>query len=191
MSYLVPTNELTLGDIKKFRGDAIRAGIDAAMAHGLARSESELVVRNALPNTDFPLGWWQEEYRNPVIAAAGWGCPFDLNAVGGGVLPGNAPALANTKVAVFYKFADYTAIPVVTGVRFRVGGTGATTRGTFHIQIDTNSKIEPDVYFTEPIVYEPTDIVYIELYYTAALGVGAETFAFGCFIIERLGANVS
>lgn len=191
MSYVVPTNELTLTDIKTYKTAAVRAGIVRALALGLARTEEELIVRQALPNTDFPLGWFQEEYRNPVVAAAGWGCPFDLNLAGAGVLPGNAPVLANSKVAVFYKFADYTAAPVVTGVRFRVGGTGATTKGIFQIQLDTNSKLEPDIYFTEPVVYDPQDVVFIELYYTAAVGVGAEQFAFGCFITERAGSNVS
>jgi hypothetical protein len=101
------------------------------------------------------------------------------------------PALANTKVAVFYKFADYDNAPVVNGVRFRVGGTGATTKAMFFTQLETGCKIEPDVYFTEPVVYDPTDVVFIELYYSAAIGLFGEDFAFGCFIVERLGANIS
>jgi hypothetical protein len=191
MSYIVPTNELTLTDIKAYRSAAVEAGITRALALGLARSRDELIVRQALPFTDFPLGWFQEQYRNPVIAAAGWGCAFDFNLAGAGVLPGNAPVLANSKVAVFYKWANYTAAPIAIGVRFRVGGTGATTKGIFHTQLDTGSKLEPDLYFTEPVIYDPQDVVFIELYYTAAVAVGAELFAFGCFITERAGANVS
>jgi hypothetical protein len=188
MSYVVSTNELTLTDIKQFRIAAVEAGIIRALALGLARTRDELVVRAALPATDFgaATGWALEQYRNPIIAAAGWGSPFDT-----GALPAFAPTLANSKVAVFYKFADYSVNPAISGIRFRVGGTGATTRASFQIQLETGAKLEPDVYFTEPVVYDPQDVVYIEAYYTGAVAALAENFAFGVFVIERLGANVS
>lgn len=186
MSYIIPTNELTLTDIKKFKSDAMEAGVQRAMALGLARERTELVVRHALPLTDFPNGWVIEQYRNPAILAAGWGSVFDAGAV-----PAFAPALANTKVAVFYKYANYSAAPVMWGVRFRVGGTGATTKATFFQQLETGAKLEPDVYFSEPVVYDPTDVVYIEGYYGGPVAALTEAFAFGCYIVERLGANVS
>lgn len=190
MSYIIPTNELTLTDIKTFRGGAIEAGIARALALGLARTRDELIVRSALPFTDFGaggVGWGTEIYTGPIIAAAGWGSPFGT----GGALPAGAPTLANSKVAVFYKFADYSAAPTVTGVRFRIGGTGATTKGMFYLQLETGAKLEPDVYFSEPVVYDPQDVVYIEMYYAAAVAAGAEQFAFGCYLVERAGANVS
>lgn len=189
MSYIVPTNELTLTDIKAFRSAAVEAGIIRALALGLARTRDELIVRSGLPLTDFGTaltGWQIESYNGPVIAAAGWGSPFQF-----GALPGSAPVLANSKVAVFYKFADWSGAPTITGVRFRVGGTGATTKASFFMQLETGAKLEPDVYFTEPVIYDPQDVVYIEAYYNAAVAVGVELFAFGTFIIERAGATVS
>ena len=189
MSYLIPTNELTLTDIKAFRAQAVQAVITRALALGIARTQDELVVRQALPFTDFgngAVGWTLEQYQGPAIAAAGWGSVFNS-----GALPANAPTLANTKVAVFYKFADWTAAPTITGFRFRVGGTGATTKATYFMQLELGAKLEPDVYLTEPVVYDPQDIVYIEAYYDAAQAAGTEQFAFGCFICERLGANIS
>lgn len=189
MSYAVPTNELTLSDIKAFKAAAVQAGVTRALALGLARVETELVVRNLLPFTDLgagAVGWALETYRNPAIAAAGWGSAFDTGAV-----PAFAPTLANSRVAVFYKFADYSANPVVDGCRFRVGGTGATTKATFQFQLERGAKLEPDVYFTEPVVYDPQDVVYIELYYNAIVGALGEAFAFGAFTIERLGAVIS
>jgi len=189
MSYVIPTNELTLTDIKNYKAAAISAGISRALALGLARSAEELVVRSALPFTDYgngAVGWTLEFYQGPIIAAAGWGSPFNA-----GALPANAPTLANTKVAVFYKFADYTAAPVMEGVRFRVGGTGATTKAMFMFQLEQGAKLEPDVYFSEPVVYDPQDVIYIEAYYRAAQAAATEQFAFGSFIVERVGANVS
>jgi len=188
MSYIVPTNELTLTDIKQFRSAAIESGIIRALALGLARTRDELIVRYALPGTDFGIatGWAIEQYRNPVIAAAGWGSVFDTGAV-----PAFAPTLANSKVAVFWKFADYSINPAITAVRFRVGGTGATTKAVFFLQLETGAKLEPDVYFTEPVVYDPQDVVYIEAYYGLPVAALGESFAFGAFVVERAGANVS
>jgi hypothetical protein len=189
MSYVVPTNELTLSDIRQFKADGIKAGITRALALGIARTEQELVVRTALPFTDFgngAVGWTLENYSGPIIAAAGWGSVFNA-----GALPANAPVLANSKIAVFYKFANYSAAPTITAVRFRIGGTGATTKAMYYMQLETGAKLEPDVYFSEPVVYDPQDVVYIEAYYNAAVAAGAEQFAFGCYLIERLGANIS
>jgi hypothetical protein len=189
MSYIVPVNECTLTDLKAFRSAAIEAGITRALALGLARSREELIVRAALPFTDFgnnALGWTIEQYRNPAIAAVGWGSVFDAGAV-----PAFAPVLANSKVAVFYKFADYDSNPTISGLRFRIGGTGATTKASFFLQLETGAKLEPDVYFTEPVVYDPQDVVYIEAYYDAVVGALGEDFAFGAYIVERAGATVS
>lgn len=189
MSYIVPTNELTLADIRSFRHDAVEMGISRALALGLARSRDELVVRAGLPLTDFgtaATGWQIESYNNPAIAAAGWGSPFQF-----GALPGAAPILANSKVAVFYKFADWSAAPTMTAIRFRIGATGASTKASFFFQLISGAKLEPDFYFTEPVIYDPQDTVYIEAYYAAAVGAGAEGFAFGTFVIERLGSTIS
>lgn len=189
MSYMVPVSECTLADIRLFRSTARDRGVERALVLGLARNEDELVVRQALPFTDFgqgAVGWTIEAYRNPVIAAAGWGSVFDA-----GALPANAPTLANSKLAVFYKWSNYTAGPAMIGVRFRVGGTGATTKATFHSQLIIGAKLEPDMYFTEPVIYDPQDVVYIEGYYNAPVAALAEAFAFECFIVERVGANVS
>lgn len=188
MSYVVPVNELTLTDIKGYKLAAIEAGILAAENAGIGR-RGQLVVREAFPNADFgqlAVGWLLENYTNPAIAAAGWGSPFSSGAV-----PAFVPQLARTKVAVFYKFANTSAIPLTTGVRFRVGNTGASTKASFFIQLPTEAKLEPDVYFSEPVVYEPEDWVYIEVYYTAAVGAGGQTIPFGCFIVERVGSTVS
>jgi len=188
MSYVIPTKELTLTDRKAFIAGAIEAGIVTAMAAGIG-NRANLVARDAYPFADFgagAVGWTTEWYRGPVIAAIGWGSPFNA-----GALPANVPQLARTKVAVFYKFQDSSANPLISAVRFRVGNTGATTKASFFLQMATQGNLEPDVYFTEPVVYEPEDWVYIETYYLGAVAVNIEQFSFGCFIVERIGGTVS
>ena len=188
MSYSIPLGELTLTDIKNFRRAAREAGIARAVELGVARNRSELVVRDAMPFTDFgagAVGWVAEQFITGVIAAAGWGSPFSA-----GALPANAPTLARTKVAVFYRYGDVEAAPQIAGMRFRVGGQAASTKATFQFQTQMQCYMEPVVYFSEPVVYDPEDVVYIEALFAGAVAVG-ERCPFGCFIIERLGPTVS
>lgn len=189
MSYAIASSELTLTDKKNFRAAAVDAGAKEAIARGIAKTTTELVARAAMPFTDFfaaAVGWSvQEWYRGPAIAAVGWGSVFNTGAV-----PANVPMLARTKIAIFYGFTDYSANPVINGVRFRLGAQGASTLATFFFQ-DVRGKLEPDVYFSEPVVYGPEDMVYIEAHYNAIVGAAVEQFAFMAYILERTGPTIS
>lgn len=188
MAYSVPVGELTKTDIKNYKRIAVDAGISRALALGIARDRKELTVRDAYPHLDFGaagVGWLAENYVTGVIAAAGWGSPFSA-----GALPANAPLLARTKVATFYKFGVSDAMPMIVGLRFRLGAAGASTLASFFFQLETTLTLEPEIYFSEPIVYQPEDVVYIEALFAGAVAVG-ERCPFGCFIVERLGATVS
>lgn len=189
MSYVIPTNELTLTDIKAFRGAAVEAGIARALALGLARDRAELVVREAFPLADLggaAAGWNTENYLSMVIPAVNAWC----SAFSTGALPGTQRQLATTQVAIFYKFADVAANPVVNAVRYRVGAAGASTKTSFFLQLPTQAKLESDVYFSEPVIYDPQSWLYIEIYPTGNLG-GQEPIPMGCFIVEPLGGTIS
>jgi len=187
MSYAVPTNELSLTDRKNFAIGAKRAGIARALALGIARTEQELVIREAHPGTDFTnpagSGWTNEYYITPGAAGAlAWALAPDT---------GNPPQLGRNQVAAFYKIMDAAEDPVVTAVRFRVGLTGATTKASFFIQQFIDIKLEPEVYLTEPVVYDPEDWLFIEFYGRAATALAGEELSFGCFIVERVGGTIS
>ena len=190
MSYVIATNELTLTDRKNFINGAIEMGIERAISLRLASHRDELVVREAFPHADLGLaatnGWLTDDYLSMVIPAANAWC----SAFSAGALPGTQFQLGNNQIAVFYKFADVEDAPVVNGVRFRQGAGGATTLGSFFTQLPTMVKIEPDVYFSEPIVYNPQSWLYIEIYPTGNIA-GQEHIPFGCFIIEPTGGTVS
>ena len=185
MSYSIPTAELTLSNIQGFRTAAVEAGIIRAESQGLG-NRKELVVRDLLPLTDLgtaATGWLTEEYITVgAVAGPAWIWAFSFAAV---------PQLARTKVAVFYGWADVMAAPIATAVRFRVGATGATTKAVFHTQMAIQAKMEPDVYFSEPVVYSPEDFAFIEIYTTAATPAGGEQIPFRALIIERVGGTVS
>lgn len=192
MSYAIPTNELTLTDIKGFKTGAIEAGILRALALGLARGKEELVVREAHPGTDFSapgaVGWANEYYVTAAgIGALAWVGVFDTSTAA----LVNPPQLARTKVAVFYKIMDAERNPVVTAVRFRIGATGATTKASFFTQQFIDIKEEPEVWLSEPVVYDPEDSLFIEMYCRANTPMGGEELSFGCFIVERTGGTIS
>ena len=181
MSYAIPTNELTLTDIKGFKLAAIEAGIARAVEK-LGVSRGELVTREAHPLTDFAAAYTTEYYITTAPAAAGWLAVGDVGAAVFAVLPVG-------EVAVFYKIADAMANPLCTAVRFRVGATGASTKASFFVQLPLDIKLESEVYLSEPVVYDPQDTLFIQWY--ARLGGAAEELSFGCFIVEKVGAVIS
>ena len=190
MSYVIPTNELTLTDIKAYKDKAIEAGIQRALGLRLARQREELVVREANPMPDFSqpgaVGYTNNYYVTAgAVGLNAWVSVFDT------ALP---PTLARTQVAVFYKIADqavFGAVPVITAVRFGVGPTGATTQASFFTQTFTDIKLESEVWLSEPVIYDPDDVVFIQFYGRANTNAAGEELSFGCFIIERVGATVS
>ena len=183
MSYSIPTSELSLSDTKTFRGGAVEAGIARGLELRIATNRKELVVLEALPLTNLVGGWTTEQYITPAPAAVGWGWAGDGAAVA--VIPIG-------QIAVFYKCANGSAVvpPVFIATRFQVGAGGASTKGVFHFQLAIENKMESDVYFSEAVVYDPQDNALIQAYSNAAAGA-AETLAYGCFIIMKLGAQVS
>ncbi len=193
MSYAIPTNELTLNDIKSYKERAIAAGIVRAKAKGIAATDEELVVREMQPSFDLGI-------LAGLAAGVGYALEYYVTAagVGAGVwapAPGLTawvadPALPVGRVAVFYKVYDSMADPQATAVRFMIAG--ATTKGSFFIQCLLDNKLEPEAWFSEPVVYDPQDIVNIDFFgRAAAMAVVGEELGFGCFIIERVGAVVS
>ena len=189
MSYAIPTNELSLGDIKGFKTKCLNAGIERAKIKGIAANDEELVWREMLPAFDLGAlfaaanGWALNYYVTPAAVGAGaWASIFGLAAAGDPLLPVG-------RVAVFYKVYDAAAAPVATGVRFLLAA--ATTKASFFIQCIIDNKLEPEAWFSEPVTYDPQDTVNIDFYGRAATAAGGEELGFGCLIIERVGAVVS
>lgn len=183
MSYVIATNELSLADRKAYIAGAIQATIDRAVLK-LGVTPGQVVIREAHPGTDFPAAYGAavEYYVTTAPAAAGW---LAVGSVG----VATYAVLGNSQVCSFYKIGDAAAAPLVTAVRFRVGTTGATTYASFFIQLPIGTKLEPEVYLSEPVTYDPQDTLFIQWYARAA--GPAEELSFGCFIGEKIGAVIS
>lgn len=189
MSYVIPTNELTLNDIRTYKADALSAGIKRAMGKGIAPGQEELVWREMYPSFDLgalvtaAAGWALNYYVTPAAVGAGaWVSVFGLAGATDPILPVG-------RVAVFYKVYDAAANPQATAVRFLLAS--ATTKASFMIQELIDNKLESEAWFSQPVVYDPQDTVNIDFYGRAATPAGGEELGFGCFIIERVGAVVS
>ena len=190
MSYAIPTNELTLGDIKAYKEKCLGAGVTRAKAKGIAAVDEELVWREMLPAFDLGAlvlvgsGWNLNYYVTaPAVGAGAWAAVW---GVGAGLID---PLLPVGRVAVFYKVYDAAADPQATAVRFLLAA--ATTKANLFIQCLLDNKLEPEAWFSEPVVYDPQDTVNIDFYARAATAVGGEELGFGCFTIERVGAVIS
>ncbi|MFY9259573.1 MAG: hypothetical protein WAO71_03590 [Gallionella sp.] len=189
MSYAIPTNELTLSEITRYKTDALNAGIARAKSKGIAAVDEELVWREALPAFDMGAlvlagsGWALNYYVTPAAAGAGaWASAFGLAAALDPILPVG-------RIAVFYKVYNPTPGAQATAVRFLLAQ--ATTKAVFFTQSILDSKDEPEAWFSQPVVYDPQDTVNIDFYARAATAGVGEELGFGCFIIERVGAVVS
>ena len=185
MSFAIPVDELSLAKIEGFRQKAMDAALKRAINLKLASAMDELVFREAYPHTDFGFpagtGYTNETYITGAAVVNTWTSVFDTAAV---------PQLGNNKIAIFYKIVDLAAAPACAAVRFRLGATGATSLGWFQLEQFINVKLTPEVYLSEPIVYNPSQWLFIEFYPRAAVAV-SERLGFGCFIASPLGEEIS
>jgi hypothetical protein len=183
VSYAVPVNELSLADRKLYLQTAQNDGI-ARATKKFGVGSGELVLREAHPGTDFAAAYGAgvEYYITTAPAAAGWLAVGSVGVATYAVLPVET-------IAMFYKIADAAGNPLVTAVRFRVGATGATTKASFFIQGPIDTKIEPEVFLSEPVPYDPNDTLFIQWY--ARANGPAEELSFGCYIVEKVGGVVS
>lgn len=178
MSYVIPVEELSISKMEAYRKAAKGKAIKRALDLKLVDKQEELSFREALPATDFGAAYTNESYVTGAIVVNTWTLAGDLGA---------ATQLANNKVAVFYKITCEAAPNPITAVRFRLGPTGATTLGTFMIQQFVNTKMTPEVYLSEPVVYSPSQWLNIQCYARVAVAAAGYQLGFGCFIAEPVG----
>jgi hypothetical protein len=168
-----------------YRQKAKQAALQRAQQLKLATAMDELVFREAFPGTDFGVGatgYTNETYLTGAAVINTWTSVYDTALV---------PQLGNNKIAVFYKITCEDVPNPVSAVRFRLGATGATALGWFQIEQFVNVKLTPEVYLSEPIVYNPSQWLFIEFYPMVAVPAAGYRLGFGCFIAEPVGEQLS
>jgi len=178
--FIIPTEELTLTDMKGFKASAIEAGIARAIAKTLIKNRDEAVVREAQPAADF--GCATDAWLTTPLAVVNTQYSVFPAAAGN-------PLLGPTRIAVFYKVGVNTAPNPVTLLSFREGAGAGTTYAVLNTEV-LDTKMETDGYFTEPVVYDNQRVLNIVVTARVATLVAARVIL-GCFIIEPRGGVVS
>ena len=176
-SYIITGREVTPMETKMLRDSLAQTLVALLQNDGKVITPADAVVRDALPNSDFNL--------------------TNNNWVSGTLTANTASAminysLANNKYAGFWGGStdDTNIASFVYSLRFAVGGTGGATRGRFQLE-RAYAEQEAVFLFADPIVYHPTETVYVEVVPRAALaspGVRLELFS---LVAEPKGPFVS
>lgn len=181
MSYIIPTEDLTLSDKRAFRDAAVEKAIKLAISFSIAGgNRSALRVRHAQNIADFGTGL--DQWRTAVLAA-----PIGANYSVFQLIA--APTLAVNKVAVFYKAGVQTAPNPLGLLSFRTGAAAGSTYAVFDLQ-QLNMALVTEGYFTEPVVYGPQEVLNIVAMAVVATAAFA-TLILGCFIIEPANVTLS
>ena len=183
MSYIIPTNELTLTDIRGFRSAAVEAGIAAATPPkgAIASSREGLIVRAGQQIADFLQAATQEFWQTPALAVLG--NPYSVFGASA------TPQLGNNKLAIFYKAGIETAPSPVSLLSFRQGATAGTTKAVFDLE-QLVTKMEVEGYFTEPVVFLPQAVMNIVVTCRIVTNLLARV-PLGVFIVEPVQQTIS
>lgn len=145
-SYLISAREITPMEVKLLRDSLANTLANLLKNDGKVITLENAVVREGLPDDDFGEGntdWETGALTDNTV----------FTFING--------ALANNKYAGFWGLGAQDANPVVSTIRFAVGSTGGSTRGRFHLE-RLYAEQEAIGYFADPIVYHPTETVFIE-----------------------------
>jgi len=168
-SFVIPASELEVADIAAIKQQVIDALFSVATRlTGLRREE--LVVRSALPATDFGLA--NEYWETPSLTANAWTNYFTKQ-------------LEEQQFVAFYGVANLSPDPIVTAIKFKLGkGTGTKTLDVIQLEDLYTDANRSDGYFKRPIIYKERQYVNIDVYAKAA---GTEPLLLKALVVEPAG----
>lgn len=187
MSYLVPTEEISLANQERLRNGAEYAGKQTLL------NKSQVPIADAVArDADYVIDFITPAAPAAVAGLAGWlSAPFAAAATPYSLFATNVPAALATitvphnQVWVFYKVNIITLNDPATMLFFTIGSS-ANRKAQFDLEC-LYTKLCTDGYFSQPVVYAKQDVVGITARSRLALGaaVGAR-IRLGCLIIENL-----
>ena len=171
MGKIFPFAELGLEQLRAIE-DAVKEKLLEVAMRETGKKREELVIRDILPKTD--LGLTNEVWVASISTANSWNTWITKE------LPKN-------KFIAFYGVAVLSASPITTGVAFKIGATGATTKDIMMYE-EIFAEEKPVGYTEEPIIYKGGDYVYIQLY---GKSTGTEYIVLKGMICEPVGETIS
>lgn len=183
-SYFIPTDELTLTDIKTFKENTIAAGVERAVFKAIGANEQELAIRDIRPLIDFPVTWAGQVDR--------WLLPATPAAIAAGTMSvWINEALPVGRVLAIYGVAVESAAPECSVMLFR-GGPAGQGRTAAVIELEKiYTKENTDGFLAEPVTYDPQETVYIQVYNRLAIAATGTVIQLKGYIIEAKQEQVS
>lgn len=175
-SFLVPWEAMTLTDIKGYKSEAIRVGVERMLQLKLVTTPDDLTVRSFRANADLGVGTGGQDE---------WAIALPLLGLNVGVISQLLPA---NQIVVFYGIDDYDANPVATLVMFFTAIAGGTTKMIVDLQ-DCRGFTYCAGMLSEPVVYDPQQLVYVSM--ETDVIHATEFIKFMGYIIEPRGTVVS
>jgi hypothetical protein len=172
VGYILQTDEVSLANQEKYRGDAIKAGYERALALSIATPGA------ANPNEPYNGRYsnlkarafdYPNDFIVPTAGAAaalglaGWltmplvavGVAYSIFATVAAVAV--VPQVPNNQVWVFYKYCIPYAINwPVTYLLFASGNAGQYRKDEFDLE-PAYAKLSTDGFFNEPVIYDKTE----------------------------------
>lgn len=180
MSVAIPARELTLDAIRNAKMVARRKLTELMILSGKAQSPQQITIRGSLANDDFGLtnGTDNDEYTLPATTA-GVDTTYINNALG------------NNKYVAIYSFSLINAnvrMPVIR-IQFKVGTGGANVLADLDLQRGW-AYDWPVWFLDDPVIYQPTDNMFVNLTNATTQGANATQLPLGAFIAEPAGQTV-
>ena len=179
-SYLLPLSDLTLADRAEIRGNVQKALESNAMRLAIRDQVKDLLIRDALPFTDFAIPALAND-ESWLIAGPG---------VVGTELQYFSSAIAQDRVVAFWGVGVESAAASISRLRLTLGAASTQVRGVFQLEQLTD-RLEPAGYFSNPIIYTRTEVARLMVMPRLAFAANTERLHLFCRVIEPIGAVVS
>ena len=209
-NYLIMSNDLTLTEKRDYRMTALAAGLERCGVKGIGNVEGDIpgleniaatdkAKRVALIKSYISTGQWAESIDQRELApatdlvvaaaqdswltaafAAGNAFYTCLNALA-------APQLLQSELMVCYAVSVESVAPLMPASRlvFRRGGAAGNIQAQFDME-PMGVRLEPDAFFSEPVVIDPQEIFSITARCRAITGIG-EIVHVHNFLFENAG----
>lgn len=159
VSGLVPEINMTITEIRALREKTRQMLLKVAVAE-TGRTAADFVVRDPFPKDDFSFNGCEWQNQTALAAASTWTKDW-------------SKLLPKTKFVGFYGYFHQTAVvnptsQKYTGLRYKLGSSGATTLKQLHLQkaqraCITSVGVTPIIRgYHEPVIYKGEDTIYIE-----------------------------
>ena len=182
MSTAIPFQELSLDNVRNAKVRARRRGFELMLNSGRGESVNQITPRDLRANLDLSInnGTEANEWVPAAAAAAGTDLVY-VNA-----------QLGNNKFLIIYGMAVIEAAvrPHVSAMRFKTGTGGANTKA--EVDLGRGYAFRDTAwYLDDPVVYGPSETVYIELEVAVPWSVGDLLLPLMGFVFEPAGQAVA